>query len=98
MDTCILMYLDVSQTYLTCSVTFQENTIGIEYTYLDILHVFYTYDVSHNLIRVVYTLHILQECNLYKNAVVARTVPVCRDAPPPGRRGRAVKRNGKSSP
>ena len=64
------MYLDVSQTYLTCSVTLiQENTIGIEYMYLDILHVFYTYDVSHNLIRVVYTLHILQECNLYKNAV-----------------------------
>ena len=25
-DTRILMYLDVSQTYLTCSVTFQENT------------------------------------------------------------------------
>ena len=25
-DTRILMYLDVSQTHLTCSVTFQENT------------------------------------------------------------------------
>ena len=65
-----------------------------EYMYLDILHVFYTYDVSHNLIRVVYTLHILQD-----SAISIKMQSYCtRDAPPPGRRGRAVKRNGKSSP
>ena len=33
----ILMYPDVSQTHLTCSVTFEENTN------IDILHVLYTY-------------------------------------------------------
>ena len=31
------MYPDVSQTHLTCSVTFEENTN------IDILHVLYTY-------------------------------------------------------
>ena len=83
MDTCILTYLDVSQTYLTCSLL-----------HLDILHVFYTYDVSHNLIRVVYTLHILQD-----SAISIKMQSYCtRDAPPPGRRGRAVKRIVKSSP
>ena len=52
-DTRILMYLDVSQTYLTCSVTFQENTcILIFYMYFtripkeSRIHLGYTSDTS----------------------------------------------------
>ena len=32
-DTCILTYPDVSQMYLTCSVTFEENMFALLYTY-----------------------------------------------------------------
>ena len=56
-DTYILMYLDVSYTYLTCSVTFQENTcILIFYMYCtripkeSKIHLGYTSDTSRSCI------------------------------------------------
>ena len=52
-DSCILMYPDVSQTYLTCSVTFQDNTRILTFCMYftripneSKIHARYTYDTS----------------------------------------------------
>jgi hypothetical protein len=84
-DTRILMYLDVSQTYLACSVTFQENTcILIFFMYFtripkeSRIHLGYTSDTS----RYMYLMRFL-DVTLYQDTCIldasSRYIKIHRD-------------------